>query len=54
MKIIVTTYDNETDSTDSERVIDFGIKETRSWLWKHITWCVNNGKTVEVSETDES
>jgi hypothetical protein len=58
MKILVTSFDPETDETILSRTIDFNDIEQRKWYIKNFWWAILNNKGIEVvrvpSETVDS
>lgn len=51
IKVMVETYSldaPETDTPDSERVIDHADGIHRQWLEKHIFWGIRNNREIRV------
>lgn len=48
MIVLVTTHDMKSGTQLTERTIDYRQGDSRSWLEKHISHAVNNGKGVQV------
>ena len=51
MKARVTTFDG--NEAMSDRIVDYTDSAHRSWLHKHITWAINNGKSIEIDPVSE-
>lgn len=52
LPIKVHTYD--ADENCETRITDLGTHDGRVWLSKHILWCVQNDRVVEIEKVEIS
>lgn len=46
--VTVRTFEGDSDEPVSEFTVDYGTRDGRSRIHRHITWAVNNSVTVEI------